>query len=203
MNGELKPCPFCGGAAVVKAIEWDSADACWWVECSRCGGHTDEYLAETAEHATEAWNRRAEQPFPEPLTVQAESATLDAEGGAHTAEDWGARIREGRPMTDRETIGHLLDVLGTEWRTRCPWLLPLLAYQAGQWWAKSAERWEPYLAAVDSVCGCRSEAGCPASDSNDVAARCWRKFLESNPPAWWWSYQNPPKAEEPAQETLF
>ena len=49
-NGtELKPCPFCGGKAVIFKYFWS-------VRCEDCLVETS--IFETKEEATEAWNRR-------------------------------------------------------------------------------------------------------------------------------------------------
>lgn len=49
---KLKPCPFCGG----KALLWGFIG--YVVKCTLCGVETIIY--ETEEEATEAWNRRAD-----------------------------------------------------------------------------------------------------------------------------------------------
>lgn len=65
MTGELKPCPFCGGEAVIA----QSDAGCWSVVCKRCNTgifrprcNPDEWNAYATEaEAIEAWNRRAER----------------------------------------------------------------------------------------------------------------------------------------------
>ena len=63
MMVKLKPCPFCGGEALVQAITFgddyhtDSLPV-WWVACAACGVHTDEYEAPTEAEAVAAWNTR-------------------------------------------------------------------------------------------------------------------------------------------------
>lgn len=69
MSKELKPCPFCGGEALMEAIDFDDYDytkpseVIWWVRCSVCGAETDEYsgLDEAEAAAIKAWNGRAER----------------------------------------------------------------------------------------------------------------------------------------------
>ena len=65
MNKELKPCPFCGGAAELEekyAIMGQKVQA--YVRCKACGttsGYFSENIAYCAnEKAIEAWNRRYE-----------------------------------------------------------------------------------------------------------------------------------------------
>lgn len=63
MNDELKPCPFCGGKAMM--VNWD-AD---WVECSICHARSEAFTVYSSkEMAKEAWNRRVtsapkQEPF--------------------------------------------------------------------------------------------------------------------------------------------
>lgn len=54
MSEELKPCPFCGGAA--KLVHGGAG--CHFVLCGTCSGASDDG---SEEHAVAAWNRR---PFP-------------------------------------------------------------------------------------------------------------------------------------------
>lgn len=71
MSEELKPCPFCGGEVVVKAVNknYGLAIRC---QCSKCNARTEEYCPDTnkeddtlenieecKKRAIEAWNRRA------------------------------------------------------------------------------------------------------------------------------------------------
>lgn len=55
---KLKPCPFCGGIAIVDMDEdwyWE-----WKVFCPKCG--CDIGYFKTKEEAIKAWNKRADQP---------------------------------------------------------------------------------------------------------------------------------------------
>ena len=67
MSEKLKPCPFCGGKARLEAIDFDDdyptnlSEAIWWVMCTKCGAHTDEYSTPTEAEAIAAWNTRAER----------------------------------------------------------------------------------------------------------------------------------------------
>lgn len=65
MNKELKPCPFCGGEAVINTIEphthefatfMPSYPGGTFIECTCC---TCALSGDTEEKAIEAWNRRA------------------------------------------------------------------------------------------------------------------------------------------------
>jgi Lar family restriction alleviation protein len=64
MNEKLKPCPFCGGKAVIEVIEPHRHIICKmpvytggaFIECTECGGAIS---GETGTEATKKWNRRA------------------------------------------------------------------------------------------------------------------------------------------------
>ena len=71
MSEELKPCPFCGGKAKVKATKKDYVEFTIWCECE-CGAQTEEFcpdtnkeddtmanIEESKKRAIKAWNRRA------------------------------------------------------------------------------------------------------------------------------------------------
>ena len=63
MSDKLKPCPFCGGEAVL-TNGWFSGER--RVECLDCGVMTkiefsENPLVTASEQAIKAWNRRAEQ----------------------------------------------------------------------------------------------------------------------------------------------
>lgn len=62
---EVKPCPFCGGAAELSHT-WT---ACYWMECEHCGAEISDPEADgddqspashmlSAERALAAWNAR-------------------------------------------------------------------------------------------------------------------------------------------------
>jgi Lar family restriction alleviation protein len=70
MNNELKPCPFCGGEAIIKATV-KSCGFTIWCAC-KCGAQTEGFCPDTnkeddtmeniekcKKRAIEAWNRRA------------------------------------------------------------------------------------------------------------------------------------------------
>lgn len=46
MNEELKPCPFCGGEAVIKAIN-KNYGLTIWCQCNECGARTEGYCPNT------------------------------------------------------------------------------------------------------------------------------------------------------------
>ena len=63
MNKELKPCPFCGGEAVLRTSVFFKHDA--YVRCKKCGAKSMSYPSASAEDARlrtiEAWNRRTKE----------------------------------------------------------------------------------------------------------------------------------------------
>lgn len=75
MNDKLKPCPFCGGEAIVDGCD----DTLWIVICKECNasiGHK-----ETKEEAIEAWNKRIEPTFtPDEIDIIARYMRQDFEG---------------------------------------------------------------------------------------------------------------------------
>lgn len=71
MSEELKPCPFCGGKAKVKATKKDCTGFTIWCACE-CGARTGGFCSDTnkeddtmeniekcKKRAIKAWNRRA------------------------------------------------------------------------------------------------------------------------------------------------
>lgn len=71
MSEELKPCPFCGGEAKIKAVNQKSYGLTIWCQCKKCGVKTEEYCPITNNEDTtldsiekckntvlEQWNRR-------------------------------------------------------------------------------------------------------------------------------------------------
>ena len=57
MSDKLKPCPFCGGHAIIDGCD----DTLWSVICKKCAASID--YNETKQDAIEAWNRRIEPMF--------------------------------------------------------------------------------------------------------------------------------------------
>ena len=59
---ELKPCPFCGGKAELHKVEFSNELQVnlmvYTVACCMCNATTSYYVY--ADHAVDAWNRRAE-----------------------------------------------------------------------------------------------------------------------------------------------
>lgn len=69
-TGELKPCPFCGGEAKIKATQ-EGKDLKIWCQCQKCHARTTGYYANTEwenntmqnimqskTNAVEEWNKR-------------------------------------------------------------------------------------------------------------------------------------------------
>lgn len=54
---KLKPCPFCGGKAVI-SVDPDAVRWKYYAECIRCCAMSG--LTYTPQKAKEAWNRRAD-----------------------------------------------------------------------------------------------------------------------------------------------
>lgn len=74
MSKELKPCPFCGGKAIIKAVDKNYGFTIW-CQCKdgNCGARTAGYCPDTSNEdnsleniercknkAIEAWNRRVD-----------------------------------------------------------------------------------------------------------------------------------------------
>ena len=58
MSDKLKPCPFCGGHAIIDGCD----DTLWIVICKECNASIG--YKETEQEAIEAWNSRVEtSPF--------------------------------------------------------------------------------------------------------------------------------------------
>lgn len=70
MSEELKPCPFCGGEAVIKAVNRNYGLTIW-CQCLKCDARTKGYCLDTnnedatidniencKNRALEQWNRR-------------------------------------------------------------------------------------------------------------------------------------------------
>ena len=57
MSDKLKPCPFCGGEAIIDGCD----DTLWIVICKECNASIG--YKETKEEAIEAWNKRIEPTF--------------------------------------------------------------------------------------------------------------------------------------------
>ncbi|MFA5659131.1 MAG: Lar family restriction alleviation protein [Oscillospiraceae bacterium] len=67
---ELKPCPFCGGAAKATAHFNGGTGNSWEVvECTQCGVSQPVSKYYSHKQAIAAWNRRAE-PENKPLTLE-------------------------------------------------------------------------------------------------------------------------------------
>ena len=58
---KLKPCPFCGGEGCIQRHEFVGYTDTFGVVCLDCCCETRQFY-DTEKDATEAWNRRAEEP---------------------------------------------------------------------------------------------------------------------------------------------
>ena len=57
MSDKLKPCPFCGGHAIIDGCD----DTLWIVICKECNASIG--YKETEQEAIEAWNSRVQPTF--------------------------------------------------------------------------------------------------------------------------------------------
>lgn len=57
MSNKLKPCPFCGGEAIIDSF----VGVGWIVICNKCDASIG--YKETEQEAIDAWNRRVEPTF--------------------------------------------------------------------------------------------------------------------------------------------
>ena len=57
MTEKLKPCPFCGGEAVLDDDFFYTDEPAYIISCNKCYSSSDVY--DTEHEAIEAWNRRA------------------------------------------------------------------------------------------------------------------------------------------------
>ena len=57
MNDELKPCPFCGGEAIIDGCD----ETLWIVICKECNASIG--YKETEQEAIDAWNRCVQPSF--------------------------------------------------------------------------------------------------------------------------------------------
>lgn len=55
----LKPCPFCGGEAKLDVHVFGKLGNTFGIRCTECQAQTRGFY-DTADEATEAWNRRAD-----------------------------------------------------------------------------------------------------------------------------------------------
>lgn len=62
---KLKPCPFCGGEAILMSRETNYFATRFFVICDNC--HASSKWCKNKEEAAEAWNRRAEQTDTKPI----------------------------------------------------------------------------------------------------------------------------------------
>lgn len=57
---DLKPCPFCGGEAELRAVDNEKINTDWYVLCLGCCVET--FPSYSRKKAAESWNRRAGEP---------------------------------------------------------------------------------------------------------------------------------------------
>lgn len=56
-NNELKPCPFCGGKAIIIRTPNFNALPTYFASCTNCGVEMPR-VCQTRQQAIEPWNRR-------------------------------------------------------------------------------------------------------------------------------------------------
>ena len=72
---KLKPCPFCGGEAIILTEDYFYFSSTYKVVCLKC--HSQSYYRhETREAAAKAWNTRYEPPTPGGAIVPAGNERL-------------------------------------------------------------------------------------------------------------------------------
>ena len=58
MSDELKPCPFCGGDAVLYEDRYQYQESAW-IRCTRCGIHTQTLIGKN--EVIQQWNTRIQE----------------------------------------------------------------------------------------------------------------------------------------------
>lgn len=58
-EGDLLPCPFCGGTNIFYRKYDHAAGVRWAIFCANCMAEIDTGCAQTAGQARQLWNRRA------------------------------------------------------------------------------------------------------------------------------------------------
>lgn len=75
MSDKLKPCPFCGGKAIIDGCD----DTLWITICKKCNASIG--YKETKQDAIDAWNRRIEPTFtPDEIDIIARYMRQDFDG---------------------------------------------------------------------------------------------------------------------------
>lgn len=59
MQNELKPCPFCGGKAIILQTDTSYRYSKYFATCNSCGAEMPR-VCRTREEAIEVWNRRVD-----------------------------------------------------------------------------------------------------------------------------------------------
>lgn len=118
-ENELKPCPFCGGEAVVEKWRQFNMNAAYVVKCSECGA-TVPIWRETEEEATRQWNKRFD------VTDKIELKTCPFCGG----EAWFEHLSE----CDDEGYAVRCSECGIESPNCCS-----NEHEAAQWWNRRAD----------------------------------------------------------------
>ena len=78
MSAELKPCPFCGGHAIIDGCD----DTLWIVICKECNVSIG--YKETECEAIDAWNKRVQPTFSPANVTQSKKCLKNILKESHT-----------------------------------------------------------------------------------------------------------------------
>lgn len=121
---ELKPCPFCGGEAEIKHVDWfEPGNYAYGAKCEKCGAESR--IGDTEAEAIAAWNTRAAIEFdnwfylPKPREAVAKIAeTVNSFDGEKWTVQQFFKVQEQAAINwARELDEHIIRRICEVWNT--------------------------------------------------------------------------------------